>query len=114
MTEHEGKKSYVGRDKKTNCYERDFCRKNTSFGRRFVKRKSRFGNQEGTGIGYGIVEAFVRQGAKVILTGRNEDQLKQSCDQLKKGSSQYNVWNVAGYPVNPGEIRRCRPILWQN
>ena len=49
----------------------------------------------GTGIGYGIAEAFNRQGAKVILTGRNEDQLKKSCYQLKKGSSQYIVWDVA-------------------
>ncbi|KKD07468.1 MULTISPECIES: SDR family oxidoreductase [unclassified Streptomyces] len=34
------------------------------------------------GIGYGVAEAFVARGDRVIITGRNEDALKEAVEQL--------------------------------
>jgi len=36
----------------------------------------------GTGIGLAITRAFVSAGAKVVITGRREDVLKEACGQL--------------------------------
>lgn len=47
----------------------------------------------GSGIGYGIAKSFVDAGAKVILLGRREDQLKQACATLGKGAT-YNVFDL--------------------
>lgn len=37
----------------------------------------------GTGIGYGIVQAFARAGAQVIITGRREEKLKAACQRIE-------------------------------
>lgn len=34
------------------------------------------------GIGYGVAEAFVARGDRVVITGRNEDSLKEAVEQL--------------------------------
>jgi len=36
----------------------------------------------GSGIGYAVAEAFVREGANVVLNGRNEDKLARAATQL--------------------------------
>lgn len=36
-----------------------------------------------SGIGFAIAEAFLRNGANVIISGRNETKLKDSCDKLQ-------------------------------
>jgi NAD(P)-dependent dehydrogenase (short-subunit alcohol dehydrogenase family) len=37
----------------------------------------------GTGIGLGIAQALAQAGAKVIITGRRPEVLKQACDETK-------------------------------
>ena len=37
-----------------------------------------------SGIGLSIAEEFLRSGAEVIITGRNEEKLKKACDKLKE------------------------------
>lgn len=41
----------------------------------------------GTGIGFGIAEAFVQAGARVILVGRRVEPLQAACAQLGSASS---------------------------
>lgn len=45
------------------------------------------------GIGLSITQIFLREGAKVIITGRNESKLRESCIQL--GNVHYMVWDIA-------------------
>ena len=37
----------------------------------------------GTGVGYGTAQAFSKEGAQVIITGRRAEKLKSACDQIK-------------------------------
>lgn len=49
----------------------------------------------GSGIGKNIASAALGQKAKVIITGRNEDKLKHTCEELKdKGKITYIVWDI--------------------
>jgi uncharacterized oxidoreductase len=52
-----------------------------------------------SGIGRGLAEAFHKRGNQVIITGRREDRLKDTCQQ-NKGMA-YFVLDIA----NPGAIR---------
>ncbi|MCI9173358.1 MAG: SDR family NAD(P)-dependent oxidoreductase [Lachnospiraceae bacterium] len=49
----------------------------------------------GGGIGGGIARAFVNQGAEVIITGRNEKRLKETCEELNTDAlcADYVVWD---------------------
>ena len=47
------------------------------------------------GIGYGIAEALVARGDRVVITGRNEDALKEAAEQLA-GGVEGRVIGVAG------------------
>jgi NAD(P)-dependent dehydrogenase (short-subunit alcohol dehydrogenase family) len=50
-----------------------------------------------TGIGYGISEAFVRHGARVVLLSRKEEKLQEACkrlDALGRAPTCYHVADV--------------------
>ena len=47
----------------------------------------------GSGLGFSIAENLAKNGAKVIITGRNEEKLKKSCDSLGKNAS-YKVCDM--------------------
>ena len=59
----------------------------------------------GTGIGLGIAKEFVNAKAKVILTGRREDVLKNACDTLGEN---------ANYVVSDLSILSAIPALVTN
>lgn len=47
------------------------------------------------GIGFAIAKSFVESGCKVIITGTNEEKLKENCKKLGGGvNSKYMVWNI--------------------
>jgi len=48
----------------------------------------------GTGLGFGICQAMVGAGGRVVMTGRREDVLHDACVQLK-GGAQYLAHDVA-------------------
>ena len=48
------------------------------------------------GIGYHIALRLLQEGAKVIITGRNEAALKRSILQLNTPDAAYLVWDIAG------------------
>ncbi|MCM2577445.1 SDR family oxidoreductase [Streptomyces meridianus] len=47
------------------------------------------------GIGYGIAEALVARGDRVVITGRNEEALKEAADRLSRGAED-RVIGIAG------------------
>ncbi|WP_317043169.1 SDR family NAD(P)-dependent oxidoreductase [Bacteroides mediterraneensis] len=47
-----------------------------------VKRPLRFNNRGTSGIGFCIAKAFLDSGATVIITSRNDERLKISCEKL--------------------------------
>ena len=46
----------------------------------------------GSGIGYEIARAFIKAGANVIITGRNNEKLVQSCKKLNDGLGSQCFW----------------------
>lgn len=47
------------------------------------------------GIGYSIAKRLLQDGAKVIITGRNEEQLKASANKLNTDSVAWMKWDIA-------------------
>ncbi len=47
------------------------------------------------GIGFQIAMRLLKEGAKVIITGRNEEALKKSIMQLNTPNANYLVWDIA-------------------
>jgi NAD(P)-dependent dehydrogenase (short-subunit alcohol dehydrogenase family) len=75
----------------------------------FVREPSEFFNKSGTslegkvalvtggykGIGLAIVKSFLREGAKVIFTGRNTEQMKRVYNDLNNANVSYMQWDIA-------------------
>lgn len=59
----------------------------------------------GTGLGYGVCRAMTEAGARVVMTGRREDVLKEACEQLG-GSTAYVRHDVADLPSIPGLVEQ--------
>lgn len=47
------------------------------------------------GIGYKIALRLLKDGARVIITGRNEEALKETINQLNSPNVAYMVWDIA-------------------
>ena len=63
----------------------------------------------GTGIGLGIAEQFVKAGAKVVITGRRENILKEAVCKL--GNSAYYFVHDATQ-LSPSKKRLHQLIYW--
>ena len=59
----------------------------------------------GTGLGFGIAQALVEAGARVVLVSRTEEALKRACDQLGKTAA-YLPHDVRDLPSLPGLVAR--------
>ena len=59
----------------------------------------------GTGLGYGVCRAMTEAGARVVMTGRREDVLKEACEQLG-GSTASVRHDVADLPSIPGLVEQ--------
>ena len=61
----------------------------------------------GSGIGKTIAIAALGQKANVIITGRNETKLKQTCEELNnKGDITYIVWDITKIKEIPVQISK--------
>jgi gluconate 5-dehydrogenase len=54
----------------------------------------------GTGLGFGICQAMVAAGARVVMTGRREDVLQNACLELK-GAAQFLVQDISDLSAAP-------------
>ncbi len=55
----------------------------------------------GTGLGFGICQALSQAGARVVMTGRREDVLRDACQQLGNaaGHRQHDVTDLSTIPT---------------
>jgi len=60
----------------------------------------------GTGLGLGICRALTEAGARVVMTGRREDILKDACKQLG-ASAAYVRHDVTDLPSIPGLVEQA-------
>jgi len=60
----------------------------------------------GTGLGFGICRALTEAGARVVMTGRREDVLKDACKQLG-ASAAYVRHDVTDLPSIPGLVAQA-------
>lgn len=58
-----------------------------------------------SGIGYAIADAFMRNGADVVITGRSQDRIDKACEALNKSNPNnkaagavLNNCNIKGMP----------------
>ena len=67
----------------------------------FVKADERFVGKVilvtggSTGIGFETARQFVAEGAKVIITARREDRLKEAADKINSANLKYLVWDIS-------------------
>jgi NAD(P)-dependent dehydrogenase (short-subunit alcohol dehydrogenase family) len=47
------------------------------------------------GIGLAIVKSFMREGAKVVFTGRNGEKMREACNTLDTPNVSYMEWDIA-------------------
>lgn len=52
----------------------------------------------GRGLGYAMAEKFIAEGAEVLIAGRNEKTLKESCDKLGCKYLTLDVQDVKSFP----------------
>lgn len=58
----------------------------------------------GTGIGFGICQAFIEAGARVVITGRREDVLKEAVEQLGANAN-YCVGDISDTSTLPALVQ---------
>lgn len=63
----------------------------------------------GTGIGLGIAEVFIQNGAKVIITGRREEVLRQASEKLGVNAS-YEVFDVTQFEKIPAFVNHLEDV----
>ncbi|MFT3948398.1 MAG: SDR family oxidoreductase [Agriterribacter sp.] len=56
------------------------------------------------GLGFAIAEAFVKHGAKVVITGRNEPQLAEACKALGQ-AAHHEVFDLNNLTAIPGFVK---------
>lgn len=67
----------------------------------FVKANERFVDKVilvtggSTGIGFETAKQFVAEGAKVIITARREERLKEAAEKIKSDNLKYLVWDIS-------------------
>lgn len=59
------------------------------------------------GIGLAIARAFLREGAKVVITGRSAEALEEATALLITEASAQRVLSICGDMTNPTDIRRA-------
>lgn len=64
----------------------------------------------GGGIGFAIAKKYCEEGAKVIITGRNEEKLVSACDKMGE-MAQYMVWDVTDFDHCRENIEKAADML---
>ncbi len=62
----------------------------------------------GSGIGLAVARGFLSEGARVTITGRREEQLRQAADSLAAGES---LFCQAADVADPGQVRRLNAAV---
>lgn len=65
------------------------------------------------GIGLAIAKTFLREGAKVIITGRNEKSLEAVCSKVNSPNLVYMVWDIAQIGLCESNFGKAARIFGQ-
>lgn len=65
------------------------------------------------GIGLCIAKSLLQQGAKVIITGRNRQQLRQCCERVNINRLQYIVWDISSLSSFLENFERAEQLFSQ-
>ena len=67
----------------------------------------------GSGFGYAIAKRFVSLGAKVIITGRNEEKLKKATSAIGGSNIKYLVWDICNVSIAKQKMQDANSIFGQ-
>ena len=56
-----------------------------------------------SGIGYEVAKAYINAGARVVITGRNEEKVKKACEAIDKDVSRKG--NIFGIVMNNTDVK---------
>ncbi len=64
-----------------------------------------------SGIGYAIAKKCIAEGAKVVITGRDEEKLQAACNRINSSNLLMLVWDVADSKVSKKMIEETDRLL---
>lgn len=65
-----------------------------------------------SGIGYAIAQQCIKEGANVVITGRNEDKLQTACqNNVDNSHFKYIVWDISKPSLNEDNINKVVNLL---
>lgn len=67
----------------------------------------------GSGFGYAIANRFISLGAKVIITGRNEEKLKKAVFTIGGNNIKYLVWDICDVSIAKQKMQEASSIFGQ-
>ncbi len=65
----------------------------------------------GSGFGYAIAKRFVSFGAKVIITGRNEEKLAKAVSTIGGNNIKYLVWDICDVSIAKQKMQEANSIF---
>lgn len=65
----------------------------------------------GSGFGFAIAKRFAECGAKVIITGRNEQKLQKAVDSLGSDKVKYLVWDLCDVTIAKQKMAEANAIF---
>lgn len=65
------------------------------------------------GIGLAIAKTFLREGAKVIITGRNENSMRTVCNNESNPNLTYMVWDISDTNLCESNLVKATKIFGQ-
>lgn len=82
----------------------------TQFGQRFVGHNVLVSGGS-SGIGLAIAKAFLAEGAKVIITGRNKDKLEKTASELNSSNLYMMQWDISETQLIEHKLEEMSAIL---
>ena len=65
----------------------------------------------GSGIGKAIAVRFMKAGAKVMITGRNEEKLKDAAEEINLPNLYYKVFDITHIKSYDALFRECEQVM---
>ena len=65
----------------------------------------------GSGFGFATAKRFVSRGAKVIITGRNEEKLKKAVSTIGGDNIKYLVWDICDVSISKQKMKEANSIF---
>lgn len=64
-----------------------------------------------TGIGFSIAQKCILEGAKVVITGRDEQKLKSASEEISNNSLKILKWDISNIKEIDEKLNECKSLL---